>query len=115
MKRRLSLYSATRRLMASAFFERASLFFAMYLVTVSLFWFETGVLSKGLLFGLIAASLKTAIARGHAKLFQPQCDPTPTVCDDCAAREEWDDEEDDDGPVTLPWPTAAPMARTCTS
>lgn len=61
----------------SALFEKASLFLGMYIVTVSLFWFETGMLSKGLVFGIIAASLKTALARGHARVFANKCPQPP--------------------------------------
>jgi hypothetical protein len=87
MKRQHPILNSLRSLHRSAFFEKVSLFAAMYVVTVSLFWFETGMLSKGLLFGLIAASLKTAIARGHARVFSPECAAAAISqgCDVCAA------------------------------
>lgn len=103
----------------SAFVERASLFFAMYIVTVSLFWFETGMLSKGLIFGLIAASLKTAIARGHARMFQQRCEPLvapATLCDECSAEQAWRSEVEDSNDIETPelsWSVPAKVAQTC--
>lgn len=66
-----------------AFLDKASLFFAMYAVTVSLFWFETGMLEKALLFGLVAASVKTGIAKGHARLFRGRLQDEQPVCQSC--------------------------------
>jgi hypothetical protein len=68
--------------------ERASLFAALYVVTVSLFWFETGLLSKGLMFGLIAAGLKTGIATGHARFFGRFEELNSATCHSCLRNNE---------------------------
>ena len=98
-----------RALSGTALFEKVSLFFAMYVVTVSLFWFETGMLSKGLIFGLIAATLKTGIAQGHAKIFRPKCDPSTALvcaqCEDPADLKHHVSQPEQHSP-NLPWVTA---------
>ncbi|MFK7821068.1 MAG: hypothetical protein AB8G99_20295 [Planctomycetaceae bacterium] len=65
------------------FLERVSLFAALYVVTVSLFWFETGLLSKGLMFGFVAAGLKTGIAKGHNRFFSRFEELNPANCHNC--------------------------------
>ena len=84
MKHPSPRFQFLRNVNRTVLIEKVSLFGAMYVVTVSLFWFETGMLSKGLVFGVIAASLKTAIAQGHSKIFRPKCEPPVSlVCDQC--------------------------------
>jgi uncharacterized membrane protein len=51
--------------------KHLTMFAGMYAITVSLFTIETGSFLKGLLVGLIAASLKTVWATVHHWLHQP--------------------------------------------
>jgi hypothetical protein len=46
-----------------------SLWLGMYGITLTLFWIETGSPVKGLLLGLLSASLKTVWAKLHQRLF----------------------------------------------
>jgi hypothetical protein len=52
--------------------KHLTMFAGMYAITVSLFTIETGSFLKGLLVGLIAASLKTAWATVHHWLHRPR-------------------------------------------
>lgn len=45
------------------------LWIGMYLITCALFWYESGRLTTGLVFGLISASAKTVWSIVHHKIF----------------------------------------------
>lgn len=61
-----------------------SLWLGMYLITVVLFWFETGSVATGLYMGLISASLKTMWSVVHGRISGEKIRP----CSGCVAREE---------------------------
>ncbi len=49
--------------------EKGSLWLAMFVITLVLFWLETGSLCKGLGFGMVAATAKACAATIHSRWF----------------------------------------------
>lgn len=72
--------------------KHISLWLGMYAITVLLFWYESGALTTGLLFGLLSASLKTIWAWMHHHVLFKEHVPLVEVIEDGVAVE--DDIED---------------------
>lgn len=57
------------------------LFIGMYGITVTLFWVESGSVTTGLTFGLLSASLKTAWANVHTRIYQERREETISIAE----------------------------------
>ena len=55
--------------------RHGTLFAGMYVITITLFWIESGSITTGLLFGLVSATLKTSWSWVHHHLLFPHTVP----------------------------------------